>query len=139
MAHGMLEDMVEPKDVPFKELLEMRRRLIEAMNLEKFAHETHVRPPRKLHFFRTVMKIEFRRKRLRKRPRPGMPGVNERAVNIEKDQTNHTGKYQTAVPAARFLRGRVCAGSPIRWLELGYWSFSGACELGAWSLFNVSG
>jgi hypothetical protein len=35
------------------------------------------------------MEVEFRGKRLGKRARPGVTSVNERAINIEKNQPNH--------------------------------------------------
>jgi hypothetical protein len=83
------ENVVEPENVTFKKLPEMFRRFHETVNPEKFADEADIRAPGELHFFRAVMKIEFRGECFGKRPCARAARVNKRAVNVEENQPDH--------------------------------------------------
>ena len=79
-----------------EEQLEIFRRLGLAVDAEKFADQAHVRAPGEFHFFRSVVEMKMLGKRLGERRRARAAGVDERAVNVEKNQPNHAcGKYQS--------------------------------------------
>lgn len=84
MADTGSQNVIEPEDITIEKLSEMPGRLIQPMDAEKFAHQAYVRPSGKSHLFRAMMQVEFRGKCLCKRPRTGMTGVHQRAVNVEK-------------------------------------------------------
>ena len=105
VAGAVGKDVIQPEDVSVEKLPEVPGRLIETMDFEKFPDEAHISPAGKFHLFRAVMEVEFRRKSFRESACAGMPSVDERAVNVEKYQPNHAGKYQEAIETARLLRG----------------------------------
>ena len=105
VAGAVCKDVIQPEDVSVQKLPEVPRRLIETVDFEEFPDEAHIGPAGEFHLFRAVMEIEFRRKGFRERACAGMPGVDKRAVYVEKYQPNHAGKYQEAIKTARLLRG----------------------------------
>ncbi len=75
--------MVKKKYVPFEELAEMARRLIQSMKAKKLAHEAHIRAAGEFHPFRAVVEVEFRGESPGKRRRARPAGVDERAIDIK--------------------------------------------------------
>jgi hypothetical protein len=59
------------------------------VDFEKFADEAEIGAPGELHFFRTVMEVEFRRKGFFESLRAGVARVDERAVNVEQNEFHH--------------------------------------------------
>jgi hypothetical protein len=86
------ENVVEPENVALKKLPKMFRRFRQIVDFEKFADEADVGSPGEFHFFRTVMEVEFRRKRFFESLRSGVARVDERAVNIEQNEPNHAAR-----------------------------------------------
>ena len=87
MAGAVGKDVIQPEDVSVEKLPEVPGRLIKAVDFEEFPDEAHIGPAGEFHLFRAVMEIEFRRKSFRERACAGMPSVDKRAVNVEKNQS----------------------------------------------------
>jgi hypothetical protein len=81
--------MMQPENVMLEELLEIFRRLSEAVDAEKFAHQADISAPGEPHLFRAVMEIELFGKGLRECRRAGPARVNERAVDIKQNESHH--------------------------------------------------
>jgi hypothetical protein len=103
-AVRLCHDLIEPKRVALEETAEIFRRRGDAMNAEQFARKTDIGASGKADFFDAVVRVECRRERSRKSISSGAAGVDQRAVNVNQNKSNHAAKYQRGKTAARFLR-----------------------------------
>ena len=87
---ALRENVVEPEDIAFEEAPKMFGVRFDVVLPEKFAHQAHVGATGKLHFLRAVRDAEFRRKRFGKRLDAGAARVDERAVNVEENEFDHS-------------------------------------------------
>lgn len=83
------QDVVEPENVTLEETLKMRRIWFDVVQPEKLPHQAHIRAPGELHFLRAVKDAELSRECFGKRLDARAAGVNEGAINVEKDEFDH--------------------------------------------------
>ena len=104
LAPGALSHHVfQQENVVLEKRPKIFRRFRHAVDLEKFAHQAHIRAPGKFHALRAMMQAEDVAERARKRHRTRPARVNERAVNIKENQPDHAArKIAESLPGASF-------------------------------------
>ena len=88
-AAGLRQHVIEPEHIGVEETTEILQRRFDLVLEEKLARQSRVGSARKPQPLRAVGDVELRGKCAAERLHSRASGANERAVDVEQDQSNH--------------------------------------------------
>ena len=101
-----LEQMMQPMNVALEEPREVGIRRRDAVQPKEFADEADIGASGEFHPLDAVTRAELGGEHLRKRPDARASGVDERAINVEENESNHVGAQASGTHRAAAMRFR---------------------------------